>query len=166
MTTQQFQEDEPLRSQRMTQEEAQAVIDLWQQEQVESSGLTSHPAVSDVAEGLDITVQDVQRLLHQVRAGRAGEGERPQRELHELDSVQHRLAYEDRQLADARREWARLRKRRANQRGIGPPAAEEWAETVQREMRLKAERWRFSGYVLAGIGAIFALAHLLAWFFH
>ncbi len=60
-------DDRELRTQRMTADESRAVIDLWQQERVEQTGLTDHPAVPDVAEGLDITVEDVQRLLKEVR---------------------------------------------------------------------------------------------------
>ncbi len=71
----QFQQDDSLRAQRMTADEAKAVIDLWQQERVEQTGLTDRPAVPDVAEGLDIGVEDVQRLLQAVRM-RRGEEER------------------------------------------------------------------------------------------
>ena len=62
--------DSQLRAQRMTADESRAVIDLWQQERVEQTGLTDKPAVPDVAEGLDITVEDVQRLLNEVRVRR------------------------------------------------------------------------------------------------
>ena len=61
-------EQESLRSQRMTEDEARAVIDLWQQEETDNGGLTNRPAVTDVAEGLGVHVEDVQRLLAQVRA--------------------------------------------------------------------------------------------------
>ena len=67
--------DDPLRTQRMTADEAASVIALWQQERVEQTGLTDRPAVPDVAEGLDIPVEEVQRLLGEVRARRL-EGER------------------------------------------------------------------------------------------
>ena len=62
-----------LRAQRMTAKESRAVIDLWQQEQTEQTSLTDKPAVPDVAEGLEITVEDVQRLLQTVRARREDE---------------------------------------------------------------------------------------------
>lgn len=58
------------RTQRMTAAESRAVIDLWQSERVEQTGLTDRPALPDVAEGLDITIEDVQRLLTEVRARR------------------------------------------------------------------------------------------------
>ena len=76
------------RTQRMTAAESRAVIDLWQQERVEQTGLTDRPAVPDVAEGLDITVEDVQRLLSEVRA---------------------RRLEEERKLAEVRRQRAALR---------------------------------------------------------
>lgn len=60
----------PPRTQRMTADESRAVIALWQQERVEQTGLTDHPAVPDVAEGLDIPVEEVQRLLGE--SGRGG----------------------------------------------------------------------------------------------
>ena len=63
----------------MTADESRAVIDLWQQERVEQTGLTDKPAVPDVAEGLDITVEDVQRLLKRSpgAAGRRGAASGP-----------------------------------------------------------------------------------------
>ncbi len=61
------------RTQRMTAEESRAVIDLWQSERVEQTGLSDRPAVPDVAEALDITVEDVQRLLSEVRTRRLAE---------------------------------------------------------------------------------------------
>ncbi len=57
---------------RATPEEARAVIDLWQQEQIDSGGLTSRPSLGDIAEGLDIAPEDAHRLLAQVR--RIGSG--------------------------------------------------------------------------------------------
>ena len=69
----QLESDDPLRTQRMTADEVRAVIALWQQERVEQTGLTDQPAVPDVAEGLDIPVEEVQRLLAEVRARRLKE---------------------------------------------------------------------------------------------
>ena len=94
-----------LRTQRMTAAESRAVIDLWQQERVEQTGLTDCPAVPDVAEGLDITVEDVQRLLQEVRARREEEArllvqEQALAEIH--------LAEEQRQLAEIQRQRAAL----------------------------------------------------------
>ena len=70
MNSQQFDNSEPARAQRMTEQETQAVIALWQQEQMEQGGLTNQPALPDVAEGLDISVEDARRLLEQVRSQR------------------------------------------------------------------------------------------------
>jgi hypothetical protein len=73
MSLQQFPSDDSLRTQRMTADEAKSVIDLWQQECVEHTGLTDRPTVPDVAEGLDIGVEDVHRLLAEVRTQRLEE---------------------------------------------------------------------------------------------
>ena len=61
----------PLRVQRMTAEEAQAVIALWQSERFAQAGLIDHPAVLDVAEGLDVSPEEVLRLLAEVRVMQA-----------------------------------------------------------------------------------------------
>ena len=100
----------PLRVQRMTADESRAVIDLWQQERVETTGLTDKPAVPDVAEGLDVSVEDVQRLLMEVRARRLEEEGRlaAAQELSEI-----RLAEEERKLAEIRRQRAELRREQA-----------------------------------------------------
>lgn len=103
-------DDSQLRTQRMTADESRAVIALWQQERVEQTGLTDKPAVPDVAEGLDITIEDVQRLLQDVRAKRLEE-ERAliaERELSEI-----RLAEEERKLAEIQRQRAELRREQA-----------------------------------------------------
>lgn len=63
MPFQQFQSDDTPRPQRMTAEEAKAVIDLWTQQQ--DSG--NAPSVNDVAEGLNIPADQVEQLLRQVR---------------------------------------------------------------------------------------------------
>lgn len=100
----------PLRAQRMTADESQAVIALWQQECVETTGLTDKPAVPDVAEGLDVSVEDVQRLLSEVRARRLEE-ERAFAAEQELSQI--RLAEEERKLAEVRRQRAEMRREQA-----------------------------------------------------
>jgi hypothetical protein len=100
-----------LRAQRMTADESRAVIELWQQEQTELTGLTDKPAVPDVAEGLDITVEDVQRLLQNVRARRLEEARRLAQEQTEL-----RLAQEERKLAEVQRQRAGLHREQAEAR--------------------------------------------------
>jgi len=57
---------------RMTPGEAQAVIRLWQQEQIDHRGLAGRPSLADVAEGLEITPEDARRLLVQVRQTQSG----------------------------------------------------------------------------------------------
>jgi hypothetical protein len=111
MSLQQFPSDDSLRTQRMTADEAKSVIDLWQQERVEHTGLTDRPTVPDVAEGLDIGVEDVQRLLAEVRAQRVEE-ERALALEQELSEI--RVAEEDRKLSEIRRQRAELRREQRN----------------------------------------------------
>lgn len=99
-----------LRAQRMTADGSRAVIDLWQQERVEATGLTNKPAVPDVAEGLDVSVEDVQRLLMEVRARRLEE-ERWLAARQELSEIH--LAEEERKLAEVHRQRAELRREQA-----------------------------------------------------
>ena len=99
-----------LRTQRMTADESRAVIALWQQEQTELTGLTDKPAVPDVAEGLDITLEDVQRLLSEVRAQRL---EATRALATEQELIEIRLAEEARQLAEIQRQRAELRREQA-----------------------------------------------------
>jgi hypothetical protein len=94
------------RTQRMTAAESRAVIDLWQQERTEQTGLTDRPAVPDVAEGLDITVEDVQRLLWEVRARRLAE---EQALAVDQERFNIRLAEEERKLVEVQRQRAELR---------------------------------------------------------
>jgi hypothetical protein len=108
MSLQQFHSDDSLRTQRMTADEAKSVIDLWQQERVEQTGLTDRPAVPDVAEGLDIGVEDVQRLLAEVRTQRVEE-ERALALEQELSEI--RLAEDERQLSEIRRQQAELERK-------------------------------------------------------
>ena len=91
----------------MTADESRAVIDLWQQERVEQTGLTDKPAVPDVAEGLDITVEDVLRLLQDVRAKRLQE----ERAL-ALEQAKLRLAEEEQRCAELHRQRMDLRQER------------------------------------------------------
>ncbi len=98
-------ESDSLRTQRMTADEAASVIALWQQERVEQTGLTDRPAVPDVAEGLDISVEEVQRLLAAVR----------------LAQVERRLVEVRRQRVELRRGQVNPQKRAASR--------SRWVET-------------------------------------
>ena len=100
----------PLRAQRMTADESRAVIALWQSERVEQTGLTDKPAVPDVAEGLDIMVEDVQRLLSEVRARREDEA-RLMAQEQTLSEI--RLAEEERKVAEIQRQRAERRREQA-----------------------------------------------------
>ena len=67
----QSQPEDAFRSQRMTAGEAQAVIALWQSERFARTGLADRPTVPDVAEGLDVSPEEVLCLLSDVRARQA-----------------------------------------------------------------------------------------------
>ena len=62
-----FQDEEALEAQRMTNEEAEAIVRLW----AERERLSSLPTVQDVADGLQIPAQEAAALLLEVRATRA-----------------------------------------------------------------------------------------------
>ena len=120
-----------LRAQRLSADEARAVIDLWQAEQVEQTGLTDRPAVPDVAEGLDLSVEDVQRLLAEVRTRRAAESRllAQEQELAEI-----RLAEEQRKLAEIQRQRAELRREQADGKRRG---ATSWQRPEPRSLPAK-----------------------------
>ncbi len=109
-------EPDPLRTQRMTADEAKSVTALWQQERVVQTGLTDQPAVPDVAEGLDVPVEEVQRLLAEVRARRVEEELRLAREQ-KLAQAEARLAEEEARLADVQQQRAEVRRAKAGRRG-------------------------------------------------
>ena len=128
----------PLRAQRLTADESRAVIDLWQRERVEQTGLTDHPAVPDVAEGLDIPVEEVQRLLVEVRAQRVEEERRLARERKRAEAML-RLVEEEAKLSEVQRQRAEVRLEKAARRGKAtsgwqgaksePVPWEEWKAT-------------------------------------
>jgi hypothetical protein len=62
------EEQQPLKSQRMTDEEAKAVIELWADKHREEERMRTLPSVQDVAAGLDIPTEEAYKLLQQVRA--------------------------------------------------------------------------------------------------
>ncbi len=133
-------EDNSLRAQRLTADESHAVIALWQQERVEQTGLTDRPAASDVAEGLDITVEDVQRLLQDVRAKRLEE----RALVLEEELAEIRLAEEERKLAEIQRQRAELRREQveasrhqSTARQAGTWQAEVTPKPFQRTPRLE-----------------------------
>lgn len=101
------------RAQRLSPEETAAVVALWQQERVEQTGVTDRPAVPDVAEGLDLSVAEVQRLLAEVRARREAESRLL---AHEQELAEIRLAEEERKLAEIQRQRAELRREQAYRR--------------------------------------------------
>lgn len=122
----------PLRAQRMTADESRAVIDLWQSERVEQTGFTDKPAIPDVAEGLDISVEDVQRLLREVRARREAE-ERAFVAEQALAAAEAHLAEEQARLAKLRRQRAELRREQAEE---PRPQSSAWKmKTWQEEAR-------------------------------
>ena len=124
-------DDSQLRTQRMTADESRAVIALWQQERVEQTSLTDHPAVPDVAEGLDITVEDAVRLLQDIRAKRLEE--RALALEQELAGI--RLAEEERKFAEIQRQRAELRREQAE--ALHRQSAARQVETWRAEIRPK-----------------------------
>ena len=120
-----------LRAERLSADEARAVIDLWQAEQVEQTGLTDRPAVPDVAEGLDLSVEDVQRLLAEVRTRRAAESRLLAQEQ-ELADI--RLAEEQRKLAEIQRQRAELARQQAEAERRG---ATSWRRPEPRSLPAK-----------------------------
>jgi len=110
------------RTQCLTADESRAVIARWQQERVEQTGLTDRPALPDVAEGLDIPVEEVQRLLAEVRAQRLEE----ERALVQ-EQARMRLADEERGLAEIRRQRAQLQQRQVHPKGRTRPRG-RWLE--------------------------------------
>lgn len=84
---------------RMTAQEAEAVVRLWQQEQADAYGLTNRPSLADVAEGLDIAPEDARRLLAQARRTQFGSlGPRHTAQA-DTDAQAARIAQEHRKLA-------------------------------------------------------------------
>ena len=110
----------------MTADESRAVIALWQQERVEQTGLTDKPTVPDVAEGLDITVEDVQRLLLEVRARRLEE-EHAFASEQTLAQAEQRLAEEEAYLVEIRRQRVQVQQQQASRTGQ-PPLHSRWVE--------------------------------------
>ena len=106
------------RTQRMTADESRAVIARWQQERVEQTGLTDHPAVPDIAEGLDIPIEEVQRLLGEVRALRLEEERRLARER-KWAKAMLRLVEEEAKLTEVQQQRAEMRLAKAERRGKG-----------------------------------------------
>ena len=63
----QFENQEELESDHMTQTEAAEVIRLWAQKQRDAATRSSSPTIHDVAEGLEIPADEARGLLLQVR---------------------------------------------------------------------------------------------------
>lgn len=83
---------------------------------MEQTGLTDQPALPDVAEGLDIPVEEVQRLLAEVRAQRLEEEAGLARER-KLARAMRRLAEEEARLAEVQQQRATTRLTKAERRG-------------------------------------------------
>jgi hypothetical protein len=60
-----IQDEEALKHERVTEEEAQQIVHLWAENQRESQ--SGGPTVKDIAEGLEIPTHEARRLLQQVR---------------------------------------------------------------------------------------------------
>ena len=104
MNRQQLIHDGTLRGERITDEEARDVIALWTREHVVAGGADAPATTTDVAEGLDISVGEAQRLLAEVRTRRVGAARREQenrRAALERAEAQARLAEAEARLAEA-----------------------------------------------------------------
>jgi len=69
MTTSRFNQN-PLSATYMTQDEANEVMELWSERQREEAARQSLITVHDVAEATQLSAQDVERLLQEVRSAR------------------------------------------------------------------------------------------------
>src|SRR5579863_9919577 len=65
------QEEEPPHSQRITNEEAQALVQLWAERQHERDRQAALPTVQDIADVLQIPAQEAALLLQEIRTRRA-----------------------------------------------------------------------------------------------
>jgi hypothetical protein len=63
-----FEEEEPQKSQFLSEDEANAVIELWAERQKEREKQRSMPTVQQLAASLDITLEEAQTLLNEVRS--------------------------------------------------------------------------------------------------
>ncbi len=92
MNSSRFQDDS-LRPTYMSQTEANDLMELWAERQREEAARHSLITVHDVAEATQLSVQDVERLLQEVRAGR-GATVQPTRALScPVFACKHRQAY-------------------------------------------------------------------------
>ncbi len=71
MLQQRFEDEEALRREHMTDEEARAVVELWAETEKERERRKSMPSVADLAEGLQVPVEEAHALLAQVRERQA-----------------------------------------------------------------------------------------------
>lgn len=62
-----FEEEEPRDPQYLSEEEADAVIELWAERHKETDRLRSMPTVQQLADSMDITLEEAQALLNEVR---------------------------------------------------------------------------------------------------
>lgn len=167
---------------RMTDDEARAVIALWQSEQMDSPQ-SARPTPADMAEGLGIGTADAVRLLGQVRAARDAERQAAltarQEELARAET-EARLAEararqaeakvrESRAKSDAHRaRQERLRARRLSKYAweprVSPPTLEEQQAAAEHDARVRVweQRWsRFGWLIFTATLLILAMVRLL-----
>ncbi len=63
-----FEEEEPREPQYLSEEEADAVIELWAERHKEGERLRSMPTVQQLADSMDISLEEAQALLNEVRS--------------------------------------------------------------------------------------------------
>lgn len=71
-----FVDEETMRREHMTDDEARAVVELWAEKERDRERLASMPSVADMAEGLQVPVEEASALLAQVRQRRAQQEQR------------------------------------------------------------------------------------------
>lgn len=98
----------PSQAQRITLDEAQAMIRLWQERS--DADFSALPAVVDIAEGLNISVVEAEQLLAEVRAQRQKAERLRAEEQRHLEAAEQLRALEEQQLEALIEERAELRR--------------------------------------------------------
>lgn len=156
MPFQSFENEEPSRARppsadRLSGQEMEDVIALWQQEQ----GLNERPRAEDVAEGLNVPVSEVERLLQITRARRADEEKRLREEQARLASEQQRVRAEREMLAGLQRQRVQVR-RRIGETRRARPANSVGGDAVATGMVALIVSVLFAAWTLIAITLLFA----------
>lgn len=158
MPFQSFENEEPSHSRhssaaRLTEREMEDVIALWQQEQ--DAGLSERPRAEDVAEGLNVPVSEVERLLQVVRAQRAEEEKRLAKEQAKLETETQRVRDEQEMLAGLQRQRVQVR-RRIGQTRQSKPSTGVGTDAVVTGIAALIVSVLFAAWTLIAITLLFA----------